>query len=166
MMMMMMLTMMIHSRFGPSNVIVGAFTPKLSSSRVGGKARAPSASRRSWGSGNQGSLESRCCKCGKGCCPRSQDAGLRSEGRFDPVPGTVMSDSGVVGECNVRDRDGGLPRPRGRFLCLTVILKRKCYNEVRKKRLLDPHLVGETSSTCIPLYTDDALARVTAVSGA
>ena len=44
---------MIHSRFGPSNVIVGAFTPKLPSSRVGGKARAPSASRRSWGSGNQ-----------------------------------------------------------------------------------------------------------------
>ena len=53
MMMMMMLTMMIHSRFGPSNVVVGAFTPRLPSSRVGGKARAPSASRRSWGSGNQ-----------------------------------------------------------------------------------------------------------------
>ena len=52
-MMMMMLTMMIHSRFGPSNVVVGAFTPRLPSSRVGGKARAPSASRRSWGSGNQ-----------------------------------------------------------------------------------------------------------------
>ena len=67
--------------------------------------------------------------------------------------------------CNVRDRDGGLPRPRGRFLCLTVILKRKCYNEVRKKRLLDPHLVGETSSTCIPVYADDALAWVTALSG-
>ena len=53
MMMMMMLTMMIHSRFGPSNVVVGAFTPRLPSSRVEGKARAPSASRRSWGSGNQ-----------------------------------------------------------------------------------------------------------------
>ena len=76
-----------------------------------------------------------------------------------------MWDSCVVGECNVRDRDGGLPRPRGRFLCLTVILKRKCYNEVRKKRLLDPHLVGETSSTCIPVYADDALAWVTALSG-
>ena len=76
-----------------------------------------------------------------------------------------MSDSCVVGECNVRDRDGGLPRPRGRFLCLTVILKRMCYNEVRKKRLLDPHLVGETSSTCIPVYADDALAWVTALSG-
>ena len=76
-----------------------------------------------------------------------------------------MSDSCVVGECNVRDRDGGLPRTRGRFLCLTVILKRMCYNEVRKKRLLDPHLVGETSSTCIPVYADDALAWVTALSG-
>ena len=53
MMMMMMLTMMIHSRFGPSNVVVGAFTPRLPSSRVEEKARAPSASRRSWGSGNQ-----------------------------------------------------------------------------------------------------------------
>ena len=53
MMMMMMLTMMIHSRFGPSNVVVGAFTPRLPSFRVEGKARAPSASRRSWGSGNE-----------------------------------------------------------------------------------------------------------------
>ena len=44
---------MIHSRFGPSNVVVGAFTPRLPSSRVEEKARAPSASRRSWGSGNQ-----------------------------------------------------------------------------------------------------------------
>ena len=39
--------------YGPSNVVVGAFTPRLPSSRVEGKARAPSASRRSWGSGNQ-----------------------------------------------------------------------------------------------------------------
>ena len=164
MMMMMMLTMMIHSRFGPSNVIVGAFIPKLPSSLVGGKARAPSASRRSWGSGNQGSLESRCCKCGKGCCPRSQVAGLRSEGRFDPVPGTVMSDSGVVGECNVRDRDGGLPRPRGRFLCLTVILKRDEYNLMKRMGFLGPDLLGEMSSSCIPMHADDAIAWVTALS--
>ena len=75
-----------------------------------------------------------------------------------------MLDDGVVDECNVRDRDGGLPRPRGRFLCLTVILKRKCYNDVREKLLLAPHLVGETSSSFIPLYADDAFAWVTALS--
>ena len=75
-----------------------------------------------------------------------------------------MLDSGVVGECNVRDRDGGLLRPRGRFLCLTVILKRRCYNEVWKKRLLDPHLVGETLTSFIPVCADDAFAWVSALT--
>ncbi|MDA8584069.1 hypothetical protein N9L68_07530 [bacterium] len=75
-----------------------------------------------------------------------------------------MLDSGVVGECHVRDRDGGLPRPRGRSLCLTVIFKRRCYNEVWKKRLLDPRFVGETLSSCMPVYADDAFAWVTAIT--
>ena len=75
-----------------------------------------------------------------------------------------MSDSGVMGECNVRDRDGGLPRPRGRFLCLTVILKRDEYNLMKRMGFLGPDLLGEMSSSCIPMHADDAIAWVTALS--
>ena len=65
---------------------------------------------------------------------------------------------------SVRDDDGGLPRPRGLFLYLTVVLKHEEYLKMRQSRLFDPSLVGATGTGLLQLYADDNFAWVVALT--